>query len=298
MKRSEQRRAFKLEWLLDLLSSAKETDNKNGSLANVDIKTFRNALLMFNDGHESFDEKQTIYFRDVTWGLLPKNFDTCYCFIGAEGEFPVVFCRLRQLSLKDLRGRYLPPTDKFAELSMCGINGKEKFSLSFIIALCSDGRWQYVFPNQQPDEPRKLLIEEHLHKVEIGMGVAFTEQYQWQIAFAAKKNGLSVKIPVSPSNIPAMFRMRDKFTDRRKALKHFVQNHWRTYDYEDDFDIQTYVRDYLRGNLNFSWFGFHCRIIIAPADKKEMKKIILNRELMKIQEPRTDRRKLFASHAR
>ena len=93
--------------------------------------------------------------------------------------------------------------------------------------------------------------------------VAITERYSWHVALG-RKNGPRICLPTNPRGCLELFKTREKRDDenRRAALKHWVQNHYR----ESEDGGLAYVRDHLRGATEFTWRDLDCEIFVSQFD--------------------------------
>lgn len=319
----EYRRAIRYKWILGMLFGsefvARERETRSDYFDEKAIalpEHFNGATLLFGGKDDNVD----IFFTDVTWDCLPPSFDARYVMVVSEhlghrpGYADIQFGRFRKASIKEVRGLGRLVSDRVVELSFAGIFDRQLRTAKRFYAHTPDGGWfrlgvnspdvgnnrwdQALFPGQSAHErvDSRDGVDGYDH-LQLGMSFAFTDHYTWKVLFRNNQNH-SIALAVHPKQIRNLFRLRESETDRRKALKHLVRGHWRSFDHDDVFDIQTYVREHLRGQLTFRWFDFYCEILIPPALKQTIQRAKVDRELMRMEVPRRDRRKLFASAAR
>lgn len=308
--KAEWRRALHLNWLLDL--ATKSVDGYDPKVYKgvardslTGLTEFKGATYLFAQGDDEVD----LYFNDVTWDCLAPGFDSSICFVGVtSGECPIVFSRIRQMSVRELRG--VPFTsDKVVMLYRMGIDGQTRFCSKKIFEYLPNGTWRHLrsdtnagwrrLPNgaRIKDADNTEAYTEEVHHLSINFSAAFSDQYQWKVEFT-NSSGFSIKVACHPKNIAKMFKLREKYADRRKSLRHLVTQHWRKLDTDEVFNLETFVRDHLRGKLQFKWYDLQCRIIIPTSLKTDLTKKKLQRALMSVETPRTDRRYRLASAAR
>jgi hypothetical protein len=100
--------------------------------------------------------------------------------------------------------------------------------------------------------------------INMAISCALTARYSWHVAFEGKF-GTRLVIPTTPSGCLKMFKDRKGPSEgRRKALKHWVANHYRVSS-ADERDLH-YVRDHLRGNTLFNWKGINCELLVSQYD--------------------------------
>jgi len=298
----EWRKALKIDWLINLLEESPNSDDMSKYMqvrnARITKDYFNNALVLYG-----LDRQQgivdTYFHMDVTIDCLPKVFDSTFCFIKPDsGDFNITYFRLKKLSMKEVRQfRVLSPN--VFEWSFGGILKDGSF-IGSKKHYCLDGIGAYLY-ELHPENALTALTKDGKSKqltktsvleraqFQLSMSVAFTQQYNWNIKFKNSKNR-SIRLAAHPLEIAELFKLRDKFTDRRKALKHWVNNHWRTIQQSEQFDLKTFVRDHLRGQMEFSWFGLDCKIIIPPKEIEHLERITKEREQLKQTNPREDRR--------
>ena len=70
-----------------------------------------------------------------------------------------------------------------------------------------------------------------------------------------------------------LFKDRDKpaFGDRRAALRHWVQEHWRANSRDEESEI--FVRSHLKAKTHFTWRGFNCLLEPAQFDLERNEKL-------------------------
>lgn len=272
------------------------------------IRDFSGATYLFAQNDPDVD----IYFdpSEVSWGLLPRHFDTKFCTVQFAGDFDYSFLRVRQVSMKELRGLSYQ-SDKVVAVYYMGLRSTSKVSVKRLFELLPNGKWREIedttdrgwkeikgsggVHNYQRSVADTAANLEWSRVINAGLTIAFSDQYQWKVRLT-NKTGMALQIACHPSNISKMFKLRDKYSDRKKALRHLVTAHWR--NLSDVGDWQTFVRDHLRGTLQFEWFGLQCQVIVPTALKKDLKQKMAQREAMRIVRPRLDRRNVFASAAR
>lgn len=91
--------------------------------------------------------------------------------------------------------------------------------------------------------------------------IALTHRYYWHVALGCGPEGTRIVLPTNPTSCLEFFRDRNAIGHRRKALRHWVGNHFRN----AEKDI-CYVRDHLRGTTNFNWHGLQCELMVSEFD--------------------------------
>jgi hypothetical protein len=114
---------------------------------------------------------------------------------------------------------------------------------------------------------RAFYDQEWMNKViTTAMAEQLEARYQWHVAFGTQKDGPRIMLPTNPSSALKLFRDRapDPSTDRRSKLRHWVEKHYREID--DDHGTTIYVRDHLRGNTQFEWWGYDSELMVSQYD--------------------------------
>lgn len=130
---------------------------------------------------------------------------------------------------------------------------------------------------------RKEDISEHIKSPEymelvkqynMAMNVKLTGYYEWFVYIKEDEKSLGVKIPVAPEAAKEVFALREtqEGARRKKAICHFVKEHYRTVKSEyNEEERQTLVKQHLRGETKFNWRGLQVHIIPAEYDLNRIK---------------------------
>jgi hypothetical protein len=105
--------------------------------------------------------------------------------------------------------------------------------------------------------------------------MALTERYSWHVSLGLPA-GPRLLLPTNPGGCLALFKDREKGVaeQRRRALRHWVRNHFRNTDAEN----LAYVRDHLRGATDFNWYGLGCRLMVSQFDLEKNEEFRLEAE--------------------
>lgn len=108
----------------------------------------------------------------------------------------------------------------------------------------------------------KDIREKIHHRTQGAFSLALTARYYWHAAMAT--NGPRLLIPTSPKGCLDLFANRKKgeAERRRTALRHWVHNHYR----DNESSGLTYVRDHLRGIIEFDWYDLQCELLVSEFD--------------------------------
>lgn len=109
----------------------------------------------------------------------------------------------------------------------------------------------------------------------------FYSRYTWiaRLGYSGKHN---IDLWINPRSARHLFKLRDipEGGNRRAAIKNWVSQHWRQKDYCTEED-RVFVRQHLRGAIDFKWRGFNVQIIPSEYDLEQNEKLRIDRELMK-----------------
>ncbi len=123
---------------------------------------------------------------------------------------------------------------------------------------------------------------------QVGLGLQLRHRYEWAVSIG-EPNGPSFRFATDVYGIKQILDEREKEAgDRRRALRHWVVDHWR--QSKMDPDVEVYVRKHLRGGERFMWRGYECEWSPAPFDVEKNEEFRRERELMGKQavRPRAD----------
>lgn len=113
-----------------------------------------------------------------------------------------------------------------------------------------------------------------LTSVNMMLGARLTNYYEWFVYIRETPQSIGIKIPVVPEASKEVFALRDipEGSQRRKAICHFVRQHYRTIkmDY-DPGEREVLVRKHLRGENKFNWRGLEVHVIPSEYDLNKIK---------------------------
>lgn len=104
------------------------------------------------------------------------------------------------------------------------------------------------------------IANEIINATQAALGTAFWVENSFRVYIKPEEAEIGFTIPLETLAIcKDLFRMRDieAGAKRRKALKHFVAEHFRKKKNTDDLQK---IKQYLRGADTFTWSGFRCQI--------------------------------------
>lgn len=106
------------------------------------------------------------------------------------------------------------------------------------------------------------------------LNLKLTAYYEWFVYIRENDKSLGIKIPIVPESAKEVFALRDtpEGEKRKKAICHFVKQHYRTVKNEYNEEIrQSLVKQHLRGETKFNWRGLQVNIIPAEYDLNRIK---------------------------
>lgn len=169
-----------------------------------------------------------------------------------------VVSRIRSLRPPDVRGRvkqYMPQmvelTDAFYDAQIARAD-----TAQVIMGSTGNGSWHCLTPGTVPDADKDAI---HSRIIQVAIGVEFSRRYQWTVELSLGHLS-SLLVPTDPEGIREVFKFRDipSGRERRLALRHWVQEHYRQSRTVEG--AETKVREHMRGATEFDWQDLHCRI--------------------------------------
>jgi|SRR5215472_1798092 len=195
------------------------------------------------------------------------------CGVAITKEDGLDFYHIETTNPAELRGKIKLVPSKIVTLRNVHIGSDDWFADTRYVGLFANN-WIFIdqgITQQQArggvNYHRVRLASSHLRQEvqdTVGMmfSVAFNARYAWHAALGVA-NGPRLLIPTNPSGCLALFANRKKgdAEARRAALRHWVHNHYR----ENDQDL-IYVRDHLRGTVDFEWYDLIGEIRVSEFD--------------------------------
>ncbi len=189
-----------------------------------------------------------------------------------DGSF--FLCRTESASPKEIRGQ-AKMVPKYCANFVGAWLTRDKFSTpERVIVGRIGGKWVDLRSQFQNAKGNVVFVKGDKFKwhsdlaitVAIATAGALSERYEWHAAFGFSDNGPRLLIPTNPRGCLELFRSRNLNPGerRRSALRHWVKNHYR--DVNRDDEGLTYVRDHLRGNTRFIWNGLDCEVLVSEYD--------------------------------
>lgn len=232
-----------------------------------------------------------LYGTEADWFFHPQDctplvvwpIDVCTIH-KPNSEFGLMVQRYRSITPKEARG-YASRISPFMLRRDVGAEYRGKFITASGILSYLGGRWPdaqgritYEGPSDIP--VRQGVIADNIDSGGLAIAVALRQRYEWAVNIGFEKSP-SVRIVTDPTGMKELFRLREVADgrDRRDTLMTWVSDHWRKQRVDDD--IETYVRQHLRGTTKFQWRGMECEIVPAQFDIEQRDKLIAERQHMK-----------------
>jgi len=107
--------------------------------------------------------------------------------------------------------------------------------------------------------------------ITIGQGIELRREYRWSVLIGEDPT-IRARFTTDPIGIRGIFRLRDipPGRARRAALRHWVSEHWRK-SRNPSREDHMFVREYLRGAIDFNWNGLQCSIEPSRDDIRRAK---------------------------
>jgi hypothetical protein len=118
-------------------------------------------------------------------------------------------------------------------------------------------------------------------------GLVLVRRNTWEVEIGFGQ-GATMAVFTDPVGIKDLFRFREiePGESRRAALRHWVRQHFRQLRHEPE--VETMVREHLRGRTEFDWFGMQVKIHVPPSDEERRERAERERKLARLMG--TDRR--------
>jgi hypothetical protein len=175
--------------------------------------------------------------------------------------------RIRRVPLKEVRGVYKFKTGHLAEHALAFIYSNGTYFTDRKMAeYWPDGLWHTVY---QGGEVYKKDVEDVVDRnINGSMAKALTNYYEWRVELGYPGRP-TLGLITDPIGAREVFRLRDidPGKDRRSALRHWVETHYRRK--RIDAVEEQKIWAYLRGKEEFNWRGMKCIIHPSQYDLKK-----------------------------
>lgn len=235
----------------------------------VPSSQFRCCEIMTKRMNDNRDELQgyDVYFvnpfdKELKPDVVPVM-DFSYVKEGAEKEVLLEYANVKSIPLKHLRGVIAPlgVYNYEVKVSLRMTNGLYKS----VRTLASWNGTEHKVLQYRDGRPYWASDEHVDNTIKAVRSMALTRRYTWGVEF--KRSGVaSVFVPCNAAAAKRLFSDRDKREgdDRRKALEHWVNDHYRAKPNREEEVVQ--ILGYLRGVDTFMWNDFECKIHPAAYD--------------------------------
>lgn len=264
--------------LLSLLSTEFRPYKRAGNRLN--LSTFKETEIFIPEVASKLETKDTLYFTKVHPRDISYKADVSLCW-GTTGEVS----RRNEVTYV-ARFHLRPGSPISARLSVAHIYPDGHYEGYTFGVVFRENRWRidirYGLPLDATAEQRKeyaIVCEERaeLERIlTIAPGVEFARSMYWRLIIGLN-NGPSVSIPTDATGAREIIEAR---RGKRKILG-WITDHWR--QFRIDPDMETYVRNHLRGTNEFDWDGYTCSIKPSVDTPALVQKHIANRKEMRRQ---------------
>lgn len=267
---------------------------------NLGVGTFDRARVVSNRYARLRSEIQGEYegVLDEAWSMQRASVDFCAvdlsteqqalpCAFGAATRDGLWFQRARSRPLAQVACRMTrasevgPHVLEVAELHTAS-NAKKRLRFSLLdyqlVAETRDGRMVDCTRRREIGTGFRKRSDESCLMLSTAVALlSLEERYDWSVCIG-RGDSPTIAVPVERESAKAVFRLRDmpEGASRRKALLHFVEQHWRRgrrttrADYREADTAS--VRAYIRGESVFAWNGLRCEIVPPAYDVERVLK--------------------------
>jgi hypothetical protein len=145
----------------------------------------------------------------------------------------------------------------------------------------SNTEWKFIIPNVKDCSlnGNTELRGQMADVCQARIGRAWAQEQSWQVYLKeteVDQERIGLTLSTDPVGARAVFKLRDlqEGEGRRKALIHWVRSHNRRRSTGNHEAALTMVRQHLRGEMNFTWRGFECRIVPSFADQEAARRAL------------------------
>lgn len=97
--------------------------------------------------------------------------------------------------------------------------------------------------------------------IKAAVGWSIVRRIFWRVYLKISEAPIGITFCTDATGVKELFKLRTKPVGRKRRLPllHWVQGHFRRLRY--DPEVEVWVRQHFRGNMEFSWFGIEGRVI-------------------------------------
>jgi hypothetical protein len=180
-----------------------------------------------------------------------------------EEENCIQFTRVKMPKFSEMRGKVIAMLPSTIEVTGGFVRQDRVLTGQHYFARRHDGIWLDMSVNAASTKQNDITDR----YIGIMCGIQLAKESQWRV-YLSFEDGPGVELPTDPIGVSELFKFRDTLPGetRRKAIRHWVTEHWR--QNRKDLQLENKVRAYLRGNTIFKWNGLQC--IVKPSFYDEL----------------------------
>jgi len=109
------------------------------------------------------------------------------------------------------------------------------------------------------------------------LGHAFYEETTWSVT-VGMPGLIGLTFATDVPGIRQLLKDRDlpPGRSRRTAMRHWVNEHWRSHPTAMTDDDDVFVREYLRGQIKCDWHGYNVTVNVSDMDQRRLARIYAN----------------------
>lgn len=254
----------------------------------VPMSTFSGCEVFYGQAMEKFHGDGTIFYADAKPRDVDYKFDnsvvhTAAATLNPSSDADYLDIGFTRVVCLPHGGRGEPPTG-IVTSAIVSPNGQYKSWVDRF--LWQRGQWVHVRYKKGVELTPKSH-QDCINALWSGAAIEFNRQYQWRIEVGLPSYP-TISLKTDSTGAKEIIEQRTNKSDRKAALRSWVDGHWRKN--RNDPDIEIYVRKCLRGATRFEWNGLLCNVVVPPNAQSELEKAIADRKQMR--KDGTDRRRV------
>lgn len=224
----------------------------------------------------NFDDKRVI-FQDAKPGDTAR--EDIRLLMPDVGGMNTNLGRLRRIkNPKQIRGKYSRLYPTMYSLEMMAWN-RERGGSAYIETFYGFGadKWHDASHRQDGHFGYGMAFPWDPDNCSLFLGHAFYEETTWSVT-VARPGLLGLTFATDIPGIRQLLKDRDlpPGRSRRSAIRHWVNEHWRSKATAMTEDDDVFVREHMRGQIKCDWHGYNVTVNVSDMDQRRIARIYGN----------------------